>query len=53
MKYALSAALALFPQALLADEGLHHHPHGIDYGWIIACAIGVAGGLALAKVRRK
>ena len=35
----------------LADQGLHHHPHGIDYGWIIAAAVGVTGGYALARIR--
>ncbi len=31
----------------LAHDGLHHHPHGIDYGWIIAAAVGLTGGYAL------
>lgn len=35
----------------LAHEGLHHHPHGIEYGWVIAAALGVVGGLALAWFR--
>ena len=34
-----------------AHEGLHHHPHGIDYGWIIAAAVGIAGGYVLARIR--
>jgi hypothetical protein len=47
----------LFPALLiatpvLADEGLHHHPHGIDFGWAlgVAALCGV-GGFVLAKVR--
>ena len=46
----------LFPALLiatpaLADEGLHHHPHGVEYGWIIAAALCGVGGYVLARVR--
>ncbi|MDZ4134922.1 MAG: hypothetical protein U1D06_04910 [Paracoccaceae bacterium] len=41
-------AIALFPTLAAADAGLHHHPHGIEYGWMIAAALGLLGGLALA-----
>lgn len=36
----------------LAHDGLHHHPHGIEWGWIIAALVGVAAGLALARWRK-
>jgi hypothetical protein len=44
-------ALCCLATPAMAHEGLHHHPHGIEYGWIIAAAVGVAGGLALAWFR--
>lgn len=45
-------ALATLPTAALAHEGLHHHPHGIEYGWIIAALLGFGGGaLAMALIR--
>lgn len=43
--------LAFIPSQVFAHDGLHHHPHGIDYGWIIACAVGVIGGYALSHVK--
>lgn len=50
-------ARLLFPALLmatpvLADEGLHHHPHGIEYGWIIVAALCGVGGYALAWIKR-
>ena len=36
----------------LAHEGLHHHPHGIEWGWVIAALVGLAAGLALARWRK-
>jgi hypothetical protein len=36
----------------MAHEGLHHHPHGIELGWVIAALVGVAAGLALAWWRK-
>jgi hypothetical protein len=47
--------LTMVPSAVLAHDGFHHHPHGIYYGWIIACAVGIVGGYAVsyAKGRRK
>lgn len=46
---------ALIPSQAFAHEGLHHHPHGIDYGWIVACAVGICGSYAVSyvKARRK
>jgi hypothetical protein len=35
----------------LAHDGLHLHPHGVEYGWIIACVLGALAGLALARLR--
>lgn len=47
--------LAFIPAEAFAHDGFHHHPHGINYGWIIACAVGICGGIALsyAKGRNK
>ncbi len=46
----------LFPALLiatpvLAHDGQHHHPHGVEYGWIILAALCGVGGYVLAKVR--
>ena len=43
--------LGLFPAMAFANEGLHHHPHGVDYGWIIACAVGICGGYTLSCIK--
>ena len=45
--------LALIPSQAFAHDGFHHHPHGIDYGWIIACAVGICGGYALSYVKSR
>lgn len=37
----------------LAHVGLHHHPHGIEFGWIVAAAIAVVAGLAFATWRMR
>lgn len=42
---------ALIPVCAFADDGFHHHPHGIDFGWIIACAVGICGGFAPSYVK--
>ena len=44
-------ALLILSTSALAHDGLHHHPHGIEYGWIIAAACCVVGGLVLAYLR--
>jgi hypothetical protein len=36
----------------LAHDGLHHHPHGIEFGWVMAALFGVAGGLFLARFKK-
>jgi hypothetical protein len=43
--------LATVPSAVFAHDGFHHHPHGIDYGWIIACAVGLVGGYAVSYAK--
>ena len=45
----------LFPALLIAspamaDPGLHHHPHGVEYGWIAVALLGVLGGLVIARL---
>jgi hypothetical protein len=37
----------------LAHDGLHHHPHGIEQGWVVAAAVALGAGLVLAWRRRK
>jgi hypothetical protein len=43
--------LVMLAAPAMAHEGLHHHPHGIAYGWIVATATGVVGGLLVARIR--
>lgn len=45
----------VIPKQAFAHVGVHHHPHGVEYGWIIACAVGICGGFAVSfvKSRRK
>lgn len=38
--------------AALAHEGMHHHPHGIEYGWIVAALIGFGAGLVAMVLAR-
>jgi hypothetical protein len=46
-------ALILFAAPAHAHEGLHHHPHGIEFGWLTAALIGsVVGGAAVYAVQR-
>lgn len=49
----LSAFLMVLATPVMAHEGLHHHPHGIEYGWIVAGAVGVVGGFVLARIGRR
>jgi hypothetical protein len=38
----------------LAHEGLHHHPHGIEFGWVTAALLGsVVGGAVVNAVTRR
>ena len=51
----LTAAAALAAAPALADPGLHHHPHGITAGWIVAAAVlafAPVAVLALKKIRK-
>jgi hypothetical protein len=47
--------LPLFATPALAHEGLHHHPHGIEYGWVTAALLGsmIGGGVVYAVLRRR
>lgn len=47
----LTPVLLFVALPAFAHEGLHHHPHGIEWGWVIAAACGVGGGFALARFR--
>ena len=56
MKYALTLLALILPVAALAHPGAHPHPHGVEYGWIIAALVGFAGGavaMAVVRGRRK
>lgn len=46
--------LPLLATPALAHEGLHHHPHGIELGWVLAALVGsVVGGAVIHAVRRR
>lgn len=47
--------LPLLATPALAHEGLHHHPHGIEFGWIAAALVGsaIGGGAVYAILRRR
>jgi hypothetical protein len=46
--------LPLFATPALAHEGLHHHPHGVEFGWVTAALLGsVVGGAVVYAVRRR
>lgn len=52
----LRIALPLLPllvTPVLADAGLHHHPHGVEFGWLTVALVGsaVGGALAYAALR--
>ncbi len=52
-KHAILASLVtlLTPAAALAHDGLHFHPHGVEYGWMAAAALGFVAVAVLAWVR--
>lgn len=52
MRPFLVVVLTIAPVAVLADGGSHFHPHGIEYGWVIAAAVGVAAGWLLTRMRK-
>jgi hypothetical protein len=35
----------------LAHQGLHLHPHGIEFGWLVAALIGAVGGSLISRFR--
>jgi hypothetical protein len=41
------------PTFASAHDGLHFHPHGAEFGWLIAALIALAGGVVLAGAWRK
>ena len=47
--------LPLLATPALAHEGLHHHPHGIEFGWVAAALVGsaIGGGAVYAILRRR
>jgi hypothetical protein len=47
------AALFLLPGAAFAHDGAHLHPHSIQYGWVIACAVCFLGGVTFARAWRR
>jgi hypothetical protein len=48
-------ALPLLATPALAHEGLHHHPHGVEFLWVIAALLGsvLGGGMVYAVLRRR
>ena len=52
-----SLIFIMIPSLVMAHDGLHFHPHGVEFGWLIAALIGgvavVGGGVALLKRARK
>jgi hypothetical protein len=49
MQRNIMTIMAFVPSAALAHDGFHVHPHGMEYGWIIAVVIGVAVGVVIAR----
>jgi hypothetical protein len=47
--------LPLLATPAFAHEGLHHHPHGIEFGWLAAALVGsvLGGGMVYAVLRRR
>lgn len=53
MKHLLPTSLAgLLAAPALADAGLHHHPHGIAAGWIVAAAVLAVSPVAALALKR-
>ncbi len=50
----LTPVLPLMASPALAHEGLHHHPHGIEWGWVVAVLVAIVGvgGVVYARVRK-
>jgi len=47
--------LPLLATPALAQEELHHHPHGVEFGWVSAALLGsiVGGGVVYAALRSR
>jgi hypothetical protein len=47
--------LPLLATPAFAHEGLHHHPHGIEFGWVTAALVGsvIGGGAVYAALKRR
>jgi hypothetical protein len=47
--------LPLLATPVLAHEGLHHHPHGIEFGWVTVALLGslIGGGVVYVVLRRR
>ena len=47
--------LPLLVTPAFAHEGLHHHPHGVEFGWLTVALLGsvLGGGLVYAVLRRR
>lgn len=54
----LRLALPILPMLVtpaFADQGLHHHPHGVEFGWLGVALLGsvIGGGTVYAMQRRR
>ncbi len=49
--YAL-IVITFLPTAVMAHDGFHVHPHGMELAWVLAAVIGVVAGCVIARVRR-
>ena len=52
MRLMPALTVLLLPSVAVANIGSHVHPHGIEYGWIVAAAIGLGAGYVLARWRK-
>ena len=46
-----ASVLALTAAPAFAHEGFHFHPHGVQFGWLVAAVIGGVGMLAAVRFR--
>lgn len=47
--------LPLLATPAVAHEGMHHHPHGVEFGWLGMALVGsvLGGGAVYAVMRRR